>query len=485
MNIRKILKSEQEQAVASWMNYLNQVRLERLTSALSKEEINLQDALEIMKSALETIEKDIVNNGKGRGGAKGMHGFIAEVAECGIGNARSRIEGKLPVYEWINDNGPDDLRRGALLIQQKFVQSGNHLSLQAVKMHLEKNPDYLKEGHIYQIPADHYEKIKWLLSIPKHEANRMPTSTGEFSLSQWREVHEFFASGQVPLESIEPSILDYSEVQRNTYGQTFAAEEERLKTRNLERKEHAYRESRPTLREGAKATAVAAAAEGGVQFCMAVVKKCKEGKRIADFSESDWKEIAGESGIGTMKGGVRGVSIYTLTNYTATPAAVANSLVTASFGVAEQAYRFRKGQLDEVTFIENSEILCLEAAVSALSSFLGQAVIPVPVLGAIIGNAVGSVLYQIAEENLSRKEQCVIADYVKSIRETEASLERQYRIYIDRLNENTEVFLRLLDATFLPNAKLALESSVELAKMVGVPADEILDSKKKIRKFFT
>ena len=46
-----------------------------------------------------------MNNGKGRGGQYGMHGFIAEVAECGIGNAREQIEGKALIYEWINDNG--------------------------------------------------------------------------------------------------------------------------------------------------------------------------------------------------------------------------------------------------------------------------------------------------------------------------------------------------------------------------------------------
>ena len=110
MDNQYILKSSQEQAVASWINYLNQIRINRLIESLSIENENWENATTTIKETLNTISKDIVNNGKGRGGQFGMHGFIAEVAECGIGNARSQIEGNAPVYKWINDNGPEDLR---------------------------------------------------------------------------------------------------------------------------------------------------------------------------------------------------------------------------------------------------------------------------------------------------------------------------------------------------------------------------------------
>lgn len=187
----KIIKSGQEQAVASWMNYLNQVRLDRLRETLRKEELNLNEVMSTISETLKTISRDIVNNGKGRGSQYGMHGFIAEIAECDMGNAREQIEGKAPIYEWINDNGPEDLRRGATLIQQKFVNSGGYLSLQSIRMHLKDYPDSPDKGGIYQIPEDHYEKIKWLLSISEQEANKMSTSADDFSLKQWREVHNF------------------------------------------------------------------------------------------------------------------------------------------------------------------------------------------------------------------------------------------------------------------------------------------------------
>lgn len=481
---KKMIKSGQEQAVASWINYLNQVRLDRLMEALQKEELNLNEAMSTIGETLKTISRDIVNNGKGRGGQYGMHGFIAEVAECGIGNAREQIEGKAPIYEWINDNGPEDLRRGATLIQQKFVNGGGHLSLQAIRMHLNAYPDFLDNGGVYQIPEEHYEKIKWLLSISEKEANKMSTSTGDFSLKQWREVHEFFKNGDIPLDKVEPSKLKYSEVQKGTYEQTFSKEKDSLRKRNQERKEQAYNKSKSTLSEGAKATAAVAAIEGAMALCLGIAEKRKSGKKFNAFDEEDWKEIAATTGKGTLKGSIRGASIYTLTNFTATPAAVASAMVIAIFGIAEQAYQLKQGNVNEQRFIENTEMLCLDASVSALSSFAGQILIPVPVLGAVIGNTVGTMMYQIAKDNLSAREQKIFEEYAEAVRQLDVSLQDQYQEFVDEIGKDTKLFMELLNRAFAPDIRVAFEGSIDLAKSCGVPVDEILDSKEKIASYF-
>lgn len=480
----KTIKSGQEQAVASWINYLNQIRLDQLKEAFDLENANLAEAMATIKESMTIISRDIINNGQGRGGPNGMHGFIAEVAETGISNAREQIEGRAPICQWINDNGPEDLRRGTTLIQQKFVNSGGHLSLQAVRMHLKAYPDFLDNGGVYQIPEDHYQKIKWLLSISEKEANKMPTQTDEFSLKQWKEVHAFFENGDVPLEKIEPSKLSYREVQRDAYEQTFDSEKESLERRNQERKDQAYQQSKPTLAEGVKATAVAAGIEGTMTLCMSIGSKIKSGKKLKDFSAEDWQDIAGETGKGTLKGGVRGASIYTLTNFTATPAAVASAIVTASFGVAEQAYLFKSGKMAEQDFLENSELLCLDAAVSALSSFAGQVLIPIPVLGAVIGNSIGVMLYQNAKDNLTKETQHILIAYSESVRELDVALQAEYQNFVKAMNENLQMYMDLLNRAFAPDVRVAFVGSIDLAKACGVPADEILDSKEKIDSFF-
>lgn len=62
------------------------------------------------------VECDIINNGLGRGGQRGMHGFIAEVAEVGAENAESLVQGLAEDAQWVNDNGPAYLLRGGVEI---------------------------------------------------------------------------------------------------------------------------------------------------------------------------------------------------------------------------------------------------------------------------------------------------------------------------------------------------------------------------------
>lgn len=469
---RKIVKSDQEQAVASWINYLNQVRLDRLFTALQAQNTNLNQALQTLKATLSTIREDVII--RNRGGVKGMHGFIAEVAECGIGNAREEIVGHAPVYEWINDNGPTDLVRNGVQIQQKFSNAGNHLSLQAIKQHLSTYPEYIKNGGRYQIPQDHYERIKYLLSISKEQANKMPTGTGEFSLKQWREVHSFFENGDVKLSDIEPSTLKYESVQANTIEKTISDERKSIKKTDKAIRDEAYAQSKPSLQEGLKTGAVSAVIEGGVTFGLEIRKKVKSGKSIRDFTADDWSEICKKTGLGTVKGGIRGISIYALTNYTATPAAVANALVTASFGIAQQAYLLKEGKISQEDFIRNSEELCVDVSVSALSSFIGQAIIPVPVVGAVIGNTIGNLIYQTAKENMKKQDKQLIKSYIQEIEALSQSLDAQYKQYVKQINLAMKEYFLILEDAFAVDCVQAFDGSIQLARYIGVSEEDIL-----------
>lgn len=219
-------------------------------------------------------------------------------------------------------------------------------------------------------------------------------------------------------------------------------------------------------------------------FCFAVIKKKKNGKAIRDFDESDWREIAGDTGFATVRGGVRGASIYILSNYTATPAFVASSIVTASFGVAEQAHLYRNGEIDAASFIENSENLCLDVSISALSSLLGQTLIPVPILGAIVGNTVGTMMLQIARDNLNENEQQLIANYMREIHDLDEKLELEYQNYLKTIEKKITEYMMLLDKAFALNARDALLGSVKLASYVGVPDDEVLKNLREISEYY-
>ncbi len=477
----KLAKSNQEQAVAAWVNYLNQLRLDHLLSALNRQEVNLKDALASIDKAIGIIESRVVETN--RGGVKGMHGFIAEIAEVGVGDARSQILGDGKAYVWKDDNGPVDLVRSGVDIQQKFYAAS--FSLGAITEHLQKYPDFVKNGGKYQVPSDQFEVIEKLHDMPREEAGRFLTRSGDGpSLKDWERVQAFFDDGSVDFDSLEPSKLEYSEVQVGTYRPTLEAEKESLRATNKSRRDDAYQESGPKLQEGVQATLAAAAIEGGTTFVLAVIKKRREGKKLKEFTSEDWIGITGDTGFGFAKGGVRGLSIYNLTNFTATPAAVASSIVTAAFGIAEQANKLRRGEIDELAFIENAEIVSLEAAVSALSSFAGQALIPVPMLGAVIGNTVGTIMYQAVSSSLSTREAALIEQYLSEQRELDEQLAAEYRELIEKHDASMSDYLEVLERAFSPDVEVALLGSVELALGLGVPTEDVLDSEDKVFAYF-
>ncbi len=477
MNEEQIIKSSEEQAIASWTNYLNQVRLDRFSERLCQFDINYDAADEMLKQTFSDIKALALSN---RGGDKGIHGFIAEIAECGIGNARALIKGQAAEYLWINDNGPVDLMRAGVEIQQKFVQSGGHLSLGAVLEHMQKYPDFLSGGGKYQIPKDHFEKISEYLSMPKELANKLPHQ----DFRQWKEVHSLFESGKIDINSLEGSLLDYSSVQRDAIEKTLEAEGQNLKKLKQQEYNAAYLESKPSLSEGASVAALGAAAEGLTALFLEIRKKRKSGTSPRDFTLEDWLSVLKATGLGAATGGVRSTGMYILSNYTSAPSFTANAIMSSAFGVAEQLYLFRSGKIDEATLIENSEILCLDAAVSAVSSLIGQTVFPVPFVGAVLGNAVGMLFYQIGKDTFSRKEQQLLEQYLNEIRELEAVLDADYSNLLKRLKDRYDMYIELLMCAFHTNPSIALDGSVALARYWGVPLSECLDSRERITEYF-
>ena len=81
--------------------------------------------------------------------------------------------------------------------------------------------------------------------MPKEVADKMPTTYGDFSLKQWKEVHEFFGDGKVPLKSLEASALSYDQVQVNNYENTIDSQREEIKQVDQQRRDSAYQKSIP------------------------------------------------------------------------------------------------------------------------------------------------------------------------------------------------------------------------------------------------
>ena len=419
------------------------------------------------------------------------HGEIAEHAQVNIFNARKIIDGLKTEYtfEGVGRLAPEDYLHNTMPVQAKFIGGifGNNSFAHVVK-HFNTYPDYITNGGIYELPKDQYENIVRYLRMSRHEIELIPSgqeSGGTTIRNLVKNIREWENQNSVKFEdAVKPSIVDYKDVQLWTIDETIINETNSINETNQKHRNEAYQQSRPTLQEGLKATAVSAAVEGGMSFALGVAKKLKSGKKLNEFTEQDWSDVGLDTAKETGKGAIRGASIYGLTNFTAMPAAVASALVTATFGIAAQAQLLHQGEISEEDFIINSEVICLDVAVSAISSVMGQVLIPIPVLGAVVGNAAGMFMYGIAKDKLSKQETELIANFNGSIQALNERLDEQHRELIEILNREFAKFKSIAEFAFDLNVNIAFAGSVALLEHVGCDDKIILKDKESVDTYF-
>jgi hypothetical protein len=476
MDAKSALKSIQEQALASWITFLNQMRIDALIEKLSQQDIYLESALQELNELKASIAEWVVN--RNRGGEKGMHGFIGERMQVSLKNAQNLIDGLKKEYYLIDDNGSVDYLRNLTPIQQKCVQ--DNFGISAIKEHLSKYPNFLDEGGVYQIPKDYYEKLKSIWSLTPEEAGRLTKS--DYKL--WKNLQSFFNETRIDPGKIEPMDVDYSEIQKETYNQTIKDQEKQIKAKDQENRDKAYQKSKPSVKQGAQAAAVGAGIEGGLAFCMAIAEKHKQGKKVSEYKAEDWKDVGSNTGLGILKGGIRGGSIYVMSNFMATPANVASALITATYGMISQGIKLAKGEISQEDFIINSEACCMDAGVSAVSALMGEILIPVPVLGAVIGSSVGNFMYGIAQKYCSENVKKCVEAYYTEINELNKALDEKYQYFTEYIDREFKKYSTILELAFDNEINVSFENSILLARMSGVEEERILKTVADIDNFF-
>ncbi|GAA1463600.1 hypothetical protein GCM10009619_42670 [Williamsia maris] len=107
-----------------------------------------------------------------------------------------------------------------------------------------------------------------------------------------------------------------------------------------------------------------------------------------------------------------------------------------------------------------------------------------PVLGAVIGNTVGVVMYKAVSSALSEREAALIERYFAEQRILDEQFAGEYQDLIDKLDAGMSDYLSVLERAFSPNVEIALLGSIELALELGVAAEEVLDSSEKVLAYF-
>ena len=108
----------------------------------------------------------------------------------------------------------------------------------------------------------------------------------------------------------------------------------------------------------------------------------------------------------------------------------------------------------------------------------------VPVLGALVGNAVGTTVYELGKDFYDKREAELLARYAQELKALDTGLDGEYAACISGLRENMSAYIRLLEKAFSPNVAMAFSGSVELAARLNVPEDEILHTREEVDDFF-
>lgn len=485
-----------EQSIAAYVDYLNSIRLSDLlhsldvilvneTNKLSDLATRTANALSNLDLAKLEIENLISNN---RGGDTGVHGFIAEFAETGIRNARDVFEGLQKSIILLNDNGAADILLQGNEVQMKFYSNILEEIKQASRY----------ENMIMMFPKDHVEVIEKIMS----GAKTVEYNSNRLSLSQINNIklaieNESNLRGSQYSEWLRPSLLRYRDVQKGTINQTLSGEvdainkqafQQELDIKNKANKEKsvAYQKSQPAFGEASKVAGVGAAVQGGLNLAIFIYKKHKDGKDIWDFDATDWQQCGISTAKGAIKGGVSGFAIYGLTNVCHLAAPSAGAIVSGTFGLSTAIVKYRNGDINTDDFINLVTLNSLDATGAAIGAAIGQSLIPIPVIGALIGSIVATTALSLGKDMLNKHERSVILSYQKNVNDYINRLDVKFQKQLDELMSMYHELGELQEYAFDYNLNLSLRfiSSIDMAKKVGVPETRILKSIDEIDDYF-
>lgn len=494
-------KLSTDQIIGSTVDFINQERIQKLkeelarilaneTSAINQQNQSLIEALAQVKNI-----RDFLNSPENILGSNlTKHGEIAEQIEVGIRNARDLIEGRQPTatFDGVGRTAPEDYIIDGIKVQSKFINGINN-NLDHVIKHMNKYPDFVQEGSYYHIPKDTYQKIQQIL-----DGNPPPdlsSRTVNKILEKVAEIEK--KSGKSFSDVVKPSVSDYNEVQRGVVNDTLNKHEADLKARSKQKiedirknadkeREKAQQKSKPNLQEGIKAGLIGAAISGGMNIALFVYKKHREGKNIFQFDENDWRDLGIDFAKGGAKGGITGFSIYALTNFTNMSAPMASAFVSSAFGISKLATDLSEGKISMSDFIVQGQLTCLESGMVALGATVGQTMIPIPIIGTLIGSFATSILMNLTKKYLTDKENEVIAKLEEIYNEALSKIQYEYQKIVAAIIEE---YHRLGTITkmafdFECNAVFRFDQSKKLAIASGVEEHKILKTINDIDNYF-
>lgn len=472
-----------EQELADRLFEIQQIAVEKIEYA--------QTALNESLKCVENVRDFASDPSHILGSMQTKHGEIAEHIEVEIRNGRDILKHIKPTatFDGVGRTAPEDYIIDGMQVQSKFINGANK-SLEQVLGHLKTYPNFTELNGYYHIPKDQYELIQKIVSDESLEgiSSRTINSCKEI-------IHQIEnATGKPFTDVVRPGISTYNEVQLGNIDNTLDGYEQEFKDTSAKeireirkerdnQKTEAQHFTDPSWGEALKYSAVAAVISGSTSAGIKIYSKIHGGKKITELTLDDWKEVGYDFTKGGLKGGISGLGIYGLTKIGNFSAPFAGAMVSTAMGIASLIYDYSKGRISKSDLSECACALSVDAGLSAIGATIGQAVIPIPVLGAIIGTATAKASLEISKYVFGKKEAVLIDQMQKEYDALIYSLDAEALKYIEQMDAYYAKLGGYIDAALSKESAVGFYGSIELCHFLNVPETCIIHSLEELDSF--
>lgn len=233
--------------------------------------------------------------------------------------------------------------------------------------------------------------------------------------------------------------------------------------------------------------------KSGTVLLFAIIGKITGGKNPEEFSEEDWKDIAGTVAEYAVLADGRSYTIFVFETYADYLASsveflkerispeASDSVLELVREIHDLSQKLEDDIISEPDYVENCLWICFEGVLKMIAAATGA------VAGkefSELSAAVGTLAVQYGRLMLYRNEQVFLDDILLYQSQLDKELNQEYELYLQQMQSDVEQFKALIADAFSPDFRDRLQSSVRLAREAGVSEEDILQSEEDIDAFF-
>ncbi len=325
------------------------------------------------------------------------------------------------------------------------------------------------------------------IEVPKDEYQQMIDKASEEIESLQKQLEKLKAKGNAEaVAKVEKKIENLNKLKKN------------LRPSKLTRKESLEAVDAPVIstiksvanishRAGMKTAETGALIGGSVSLVRNIVGMCKGEIEADEAAKNVVKDTAQSAVVGYGTGfagtAIKGAMQNAKSEYTRTLAKtnVAGTIVAVTVSASKTLTQYFRGEIDGTQCLEDLGEQGTGMIASSMFTVIGQAVIPIPVVGGLIGGMIGYALSSatygilisaLKEAKLAHEERIAIEkeceEHIKMIREYRAQMNAIIEEYLsDTMEIFNESFSGIKNALAIGDVDLFIESANEITGTLG------------------